>query len=180
MLNKKLKLDLTVEERKPDLMILSETWTNSSVLESELEFRGYQLVVRKDRKDTKNGRGGGLLIYQNENVHCKPLELISELEQIGSVKIGQIEIHGLYRSPNSTPENNEKLIEFLQGRANPTIIIGDANLPYVNWEDMTSGNKFGEEIVETMLVNGFEQLVHEVTHEKGNTRGGRIKTGLNS
>ena len=53
-------------EKEPDIVVVSESWTNDGISNAEITFPGYNLVGRKDRTDTKNGRGGGLLIYAKD------------------------------------------------------------------------------------------------------------------
>ena len=60
------KIDLlraTVSDIKPDIICLSETWTNIDHTNAFLHIQGYNIIARKDRTDTKCGAGGGLLIY---------------------------------------------------------------------------------------------------------------------
>ena len=48
-----------------------------------------------------------------------------------------------------------------------TILIGDVNLPDINWLDGTSTSR-GRRILETMLEEDLAQLVNFPTHVKGN------------
>ena len=48
---------------KPDVIAITETWTNSSITDYELNIPGYKLQSRNDRTDTAGGRGGGILLY---------------------------------------------------------------------------------------------------------------------
>ena len=41
----------------------TECWTNDLVEDGLLKIENYEMIVRKDRKDTLNGRGAGMLIY---------------------------------------------------------------------------------------------------------------------
>ena len=47
----------------PDVIALTETWTNESIANECLHVEGYDVVVRKDRTDTAGGRGGGIVVY---------------------------------------------------------------------------------------------------------------------
>ena len=48
-----------------------------------------------------------------------------------------------------------------------SFIIGDLNLPGINWETLTTDKK-GEGILEACLEMGLEQLINFPTHNKGN------------
>ena len=48
-----------------------------------------------------------------------------------------------------------------------TILIGDVNLPDINWLDSTSTSR-GRRILETALEEDLAQLVNFPTHIKGN------------
>ena len=47
----------------PDIICVTESWTNSDHTDAFLRIDGYEISCRYDRKDTENGKGGGLLIY---------------------------------------------------------------------------------------------------------------------
>ena len=60
------KLDLLqahVCEREPDIVAITESWTHEDITKEMLKIQGYGLIDRRDRKDTLNGRGGGVLLY---------------------------------------------------------------------------------------------------------------------
>ena len=67
---------------------------------------GYSLIARKDRLDTKNGRGGGLLLYVKEGTQYSEIEDTTNFPQLGGINIDGLEVFGFYRSPNSTIESN--------------------------------------------------------------------------
>ena len=48
---------------KPDLILISESWTHKDISKAYLTIDGYELSGREDRIDTTDGRGGGILIY---------------------------------------------------------------------------------------------------------------------
>ena len=62
------ELKVVAAEKKPDIILLTETWTHEEICNEYLAINGYETTVRKDRKDTGRGRGGGLLIYTAEHV----------------------------------------------------------------------------------------------------------------
>ena len=60
------KLDLLqshVYDNKPDIIAVCESFTNSDIGDAHLGVEGYELISRKDGKDTTRGKCRGLLIY---------------------------------------------------------------------------------------------------------------------
>jgi hypothetical protein len=59
------ELKAITQELEPDIILLTETWCNNSVGNAALSLENYKLEteLRKDRCDTANGVGGGLLVY---------------------------------------------------------------------------------------------------------------------
>ena len=60
--SKASELEVVLSDLKPDLILLCETWCNSSTNSANLEINGYNMHqdLRKDRTDTANGIGGRL------------------------------------------------------------------------------------------------------------------------
>jgi hypothetical protein len=58
------ELRATAASEKPDVILLTETWYSTENSVAEMAIEGYNLDtdLRKDRTDTINGIGGGLLI----------------------------------------------------------------------------------------------------------------------
>ena len=63
LLNKLDELSSSVFEQKPDFIAICETWSNEDLSDCFFDIPGFEIVSRKDRKDTTGGVGGGLLIY---------------------------------------------------------------------------------------------------------------------
>ena len=59
MMNKLIDLASLIAGEDPDLLLLTETWTNKDINSAEISFKGYNIYGRKDRMDT--GLGGKLL-----------------------------------------------------------------------------------------------------------------------
>ena len=63
-----------------------------------------------------------------------------------------------YRSPNCTDENTESLAELIRLTENNEVMIGDLNLPCIDWINGTSSQK-GESILNAVDYSSLEQLV---------------------
>jgi hypothetical protein len=59
------ELAAVTQDLAPDIILLTETWCNETVQNAALSIENYMLEteLRKDRTDTGNGIGGGLLVY---------------------------------------------------------------------------------------------------------------------
>jgi hypothetical protein len=57
--------------------MLTETWCNTAIDNAALAIENYKIVteLRKDRCDTANGVGGGLLVYSRESLQILPSDV---------------------------------------------------------------------------------------------------------
>ena len=63
IVNKIDELKHSTYNLKPNVICICETWTNDSILNAYLSIEDYSILCRKDRNDTDQGKGGGLLVY---------------------------------------------------------------------------------------------------------------------
>ena len=65
ILGKLQELSAYAADEGPDFILLTESWCNPSINNTDLSIPGYQLEneLRRDRSDTLNGLGGGLIVY---------------------------------------------------------------------------------------------------------------------
>ena len=76
IINKKNELDIMVDETKPHIIGITESWANNDITDAELGLEGY-VMFRKDRM----GRiGGGVLLYIKETI--PPYEVQFRRKQI--------------------------------------------------------------------------------------------------
>ena len=68
VVKKMAELRANVEMKKPDVVALTETWTNADISNDFLHINDYEIVERKDREDTSRGRGGGILVYVKKGI----------------------------------------------------------------------------------------------------------------
>ena len=164
IMNKRSELQLLIDDMNPDIIGITESWCGSSVLDSEVAIKGYNLF-RKD-KPTRTATGGGLLLYFHENLHVTECHDIENNDFESSlwcdVKLSNNEVLlvGLcYRSPNSTEVNNDKLLEQMKSLAgmqrSHILIFGDFNFKEINWidgceaaNDMHPASKFYDTILD--------------------------------
>ena len=101
------ELRTVVFMNKPDIIALTETWTNCDIDNNFLNVEGYEVVARGDREDTEKGRGGGVLIYVKKTRCAWEIEIGSDFCQCKAVMIKgkkrDLAVYVVYRSPNSPP-----------------------------------------------------------------------------
>lgn len=127
---------------KPDFICINETMpkaTHVQINECELDINGYQGF-----HSYQSGRGVSIWVAQ----HLTPSKLdpITNFNESMWVKIqlnpnnaNTLVLGCVYRSPNSTPENNLKLNELLtevsENSKNQIVVIGDFNYKEIDWQN---------------------------------------------
>ena len=161
---------------KPDIILLTETWCNGTINDADLNIAGYQLEpeLRKDRDDTLNGLGGGLLVYSKNGLKILPFNLQNDncFHQHVCFQIltrrEPLTVILAYRPPSTKIENTSRLYDLLRKIPKNTLLIGDINIPQVDWEEMRATGPRGQELLNVILEEELEQLVSFPTHDKGN------------
>ena len=117
--NKVNELKALIVKECPDVVALTETWTNENIANEYLWVDGYDMVVRNDRIDTTGGRGGGIVVYVRD-LFAWQEEVETSFNQLAVLKVkrrGQdLGLHIVYRSPNSTRENDTELCQWRSER----------------------------------------------------------------
>ena len=161
---------------KPDIILLTETWCNGTINDADLNIAGYQLEpeLRKDRDDTLNGLGGGLLVYSKNGLKILPFNIQNDncFHQHVCFQIltrrEPLTVILAYRPPSTKIENTSRLYDLLRKIPKNTLLIGDINIPQVDWEEMRATGPRGQELLNVILEEELEQLVSFPTHDKGN------------
>ena len=135
------ELETIVSMKNPDIVAITESWCHSNILNSEIHLSGYHMY-RQDRKDTKDGRGGGILIYVRSTLGSVAWDQANVDCNFSShlwCKIGNLHFGVVYRSPNSTSENNDLLsglVSLIKDKH--VVMVGDFNYPNIDWKARTS------------------------------------------
>ena len=152
-----------------DIIILTETWLNSSTNDSELNLRNYN-IHRKDREDAV---GGGVLVAIRSTLSSTRLSICSSMEAILiNIKLKNEQFHllAVYRSPNVKyqPTNFIRKLERIVKKYVKTIyIIGDLNLPKINWNDTSQSAgqcETSTSLLDIIVKYDLKQHVSEPTH----------------
>ena len=115
LINKKDELDIVIQERNPDMIIITEVYPKTSksteISESELVIKGYDMIQSKTRKKSR-----GVCIYYRENLTVEPCEKLNNLAFQEAcwcnvtLKQGDKLLLGAIYSPSSTMTNTNRLI----------------------------------------------------------------------
>jgi Reverse transcriptase (RNA-dependent DNA polymerase)/Endonuclease-reverse transcriptase len=167
------ELVAVVEFLHPDVVLLTETWTNGSISDAMIQIPGYRIEGRKDRLDTKNGVGGGLVFYVKDCYQIVPGNAdLGDFNQYStltlSTKCGPLNLVLIYRPPSSNAANFSSLVQLMENTKPNTILIGDFNMPGINWEEERAVGQ-GRILLDATTALGLEQMVGFPTHKKGNT-----------
>lgn len=140
ILNKLNTFRLYVSHYKPLFIAITESWTPETIPDSVLQVPGYNLF----RKDRKNQKGGGILLYVTNCVKCICNEKLTYdvydeslwcnlwINSDISLLVGVV-----YRPPQSNLSKNHQLFNLLNklscDKSSYKLIVGDFNFPSINW-----------------------------------------------
>lgn len=167
------ELSCVANDLKPDLILLTETWCNSGVDNAFLSIDGYNLApdLRRDRQDTAEGVGGGLLVYARMNLEILPCDNKNDFNQYCKfiVRMANKDVHCylVYRPPGAAKSATDLLAELLLGAEQNCVILGDFNLPDIDWEECTASSR-ARNLLEASNERGLNQMINFPTHIKGN------------
>ena len=111
IINKKNELNIMVDDIKPHIIGITESWANNDITHAELGLEGY-VMFRKDRI----GRRGGVLLYIKETIPAYEVQLQEEADCNEAIwcKLVRgyttVTIGVVYRCPNITKQNNKTYI----------------------------------------------------------------------
>jgi hypothetical protein len=176
IVNKINELHIIADIEKVEIMALCETWLNTSIPDAFINCNGRYNVYRRDR----DSRGGGVCLLVSKSF-CKDAIPVSLPDVYKSLEILAVDILKdnvktrivlVYRPPGNTYDivKNELFAKALQYLASPChreIILGDFNLPFVDWSTfsypaMSSCNA----LFEYLMNNGSHQIVDFPTREE--------------
>ena len=76
IINKKDELNIMVDDIKPHIIGITETWANIDITDAELGLEGYAMF----RKDRMGRRGGGVILYIKDNIQAYEVQLQKEAD----------------------------------------------------------------------------------------------------
>ena len=108
IINKKSELNIMVDDIKPHIIGITESWANNDITDAELGLEGYVMF----RKDRIGKRGGGVLLYIKETIPAYEVQLQEEADCKEALWCNlvtghtKITIGVVYRCPNINIQNN--------------------------------------------------------------------------
>ena len=111
IINKKTELNIMVDDIKPHIIGITESWANNDITNAELGLEGYVMF----RKDRIGRRGGGVLLYIKDTIPAYEVQLQEEADCNEAIWCNLVTGHTtviigvVYRCPNITKQNNEKI-----------------------------------------------------------------------
>ncbi|KAF2344897.1 Endonuclease/exonuclease/phosphatase [Trinorchestia longiramus] len=153
------------------IIAINETWLdlNGRHLPVEVSIKGY--VLHNVGKPSHSNRGGGSLIYVKENLQPQiKTKRATEKSEILHLNIqphpGQtIKFVLVYRNPTSTAIEDDEFydcLDIILSTTHETLIMGDFNLPHINWTTRQSQAP-GSKLIDLMNTNSLQQHVNEPT-----------------
>ena len=128
-------LAATVNDLAPDIVGVTESWANDSILDCELQLQGYQLF-RCDRPS--DNRGGGVLLYVRSSLAPIEFHTKSQYGEHVWCKVEDLLVGVCYRSTNVAVVGNDneiKLHNVLQEVSNRHVLfMGDFNYTDIDWK----------------------------------------------
>ena len=164
------ELQLLAEESGLDIVAITESWANSSVMDAELALDGFRMF-RKDRERDVEQMGGGVLLYIRNNI------VVSELNEYRDGKCEAVWVRAngakgmgicisvCYRSPSAGDEENEALLSAIRSvaeRKRSLLLVGDFNYPRINWDELDVSGE-GEAFLDIVQDNFLCQHVTQAT-----------------
>ena len=121
---------------------ITESWANNDITNAELGLEGY-VMFRKDRI----GRRGGVLLYIKDIIPAYEVQLQEEADCNEAIWCNLVTGHTtviigdrvVYRCPNITKQNNEKIHNAInEVSKGDCIIMGDFNHRNIKWDTLHS------------------------------------------
>ena len=165
-------LDCVIHHDSPDIIALCETKLNPTILDSEI-LTGYTIY----RRDRTTGLGGGVLLAISDLTNIKETNIYSD--PVNEIISLDLDYHGYtfvfacyYRRPSI--KNVSDILDWYERQINPNIlIVGDFNLPEIDWATKSLKSNRDHTMHETFLdfvdVNNLSQPITFPTHKLGNT-----------
>lgn len=161
-------------------MAISETWLKSYITDAQIKIDNYNSL----RSDRSKRKGGGSLLYIHDSLLIT--RSASHDDEFNNAVICTLDsprliIASVYRPPNATSNSLKHLLDFLQEyiheetehQSSEVYILGDFNLPSMNWNTFMIDNNQGVEsktssslLKDFISKNFLTQLVKDTTRLK--------------
>ena len=175
MVNKIILFHNFVNNGGYDLVFVVETWLSPKIKDALVCPPGYD-VIRKDRTDK---RGGGVLIlykscykiFETSDTQDTPIEHLC-VDLIIPAPQHRLRFLCVYSPPDLSRQVafQPQLFECIskcKRNAKYFYLLGDFNMPSINWSTMSATNNIGECFIDSCIEMGLCQHVPEATTTNG-------------
>ena len=149
------------------IICISESWLSDNISSNEILSYGYN-IYRSDR----GSRGGGVLIAITNTIPSNHINnsAPSEMCVVKLAFPSPLLICCVSLSPSSDVPRSVEISKFFRSlsRYNQLIIVGDFNLPDINWNSLSASSPVSSSFCDTISLLNLVQLVDEATHSCGN------------
>lgn len=172
-----------IEEAQPDIVYGTESWLHEDIQSTEI-FPSNFTVFRKDRNTTTKGGGVFQAIRKNLIATSRP-DLDSDAETLWTevqLRNNCSFISGVFYRTSEDKHGHriQELEKSILGIGNDinkknVLLVGDFNLPNINWEENVVQYKSGysteaaEKLIDLAGTHGLEQIVTEPTRSTETT-----------
>ena len=132
----------------------TESWLSEEINNAKI-FKDDYITLRRDRCS----RGGGVFSCVKNYIDCWELWTDKDFEMVAVAATGRNpkftwEVVGIYRAPNENMQVIERLAAqsgYTGNSTNSSIIEGDLNLPYADWNGNAGGNSGTQALTNSMV-----------------------------
>ena len=173
IMNKREELEARIEVNQPDIIAISEVYPKVQghhIQSAELQLDGFDCF-------TADQEGRGVCIYTRKWMKATAVNSLTGSDFSESVwcetrlKNNDILLIGcVYRSPNSSQDNNDRLMDLISMACNMNkshlLIMGDFNYPDVDWSTYTSLSSLphgSSQLIDCLHDNFIYQTVRDYT-----------------
>ena len=165
-----------LDQCDPDIVLATETWLNTSIMEAEVLPPGYKFAARRDRPTSSHG---GVAIITRDNIDASEIPLTTQAEMVAasipSKSTKPIIVSSIYRPTDNNKEYTAHLCDTIQQlhssyRDHIFWIGGDSNLPDINWKtDNIEGHQYpisiSQDFIDLFRDIGCQQVIDFPTRQ---------------
>ena len=167
IINKKNELNIMVDDIKPHIIGITESWAHNDITDSELGLEGY-VMFKKDRIGKREEEC--YYNYIKENLPAYEVQLSEEADCNEAIWCKLVTGHTpvtigvVYRCPNVTKQNNENIHNAIsEVNKGECFIMGDFNHGNIKWDTQQSTGVEDQKLLCLVQDNFLTQHVLEPT-----------------
>jgi hypothetical protein len=157
---------------RPQVIAITEIKSkrSNSLNIAELSLDGYKVYTNDLELCSR-----GVLVYVDECLDSKIINIESQFEEIVTVQINGLEdkiiLGNFYRSPNSNSENDNHMYKLIKDICElercKVVLLGDFNFPDIDWEISEGKERSSINFIQEIRDNFLIQNVKECTRARG-------------